>query len=170
MNFGEEIVDIVDKDDNIIGTTSRKDEKCGKHILRSASVLLINEDNKVLLQLRSKNSKRYPLHWDVSGGGHVNSKESYEDCAKRELYEEIGVKIESIQLLGKHFFILDDKRKRVNSSFISQVSSKNTQNITIDLNEVEKYTWFSKLEIEKMIENKVKFHPECEFLLQTYIL
>lgn len=59
MTVEKEIVDIVDEDDNVIGTIFRKDEIFGKHILRSASIFLINNKNEILLQLRSKNSKCY---------------------------------------------------------------------------------------------------------------
>ena len=167
MSFNDEVVDIVDKQDNVIGTIFRKDEREGEHILRSASVFLVNEKDEILLQLRSQSSKKYPLHWDLSGGGHVNSNEKYEDCARRELFEEIGIKVENITLLGKHHFTLDNGRKRINCSYISKINEKCT---SINSNEVDKIKWFSIKKIRMMINNKNKFHPECEFLLKKYFL
>lgn len=169
MGFQDEIVDIVDEQDNVIGTIFRKDEKEGEHILRSASIFLINEKNEILLQLRSKNSKKYPLHWDISGGGHVNSNEEYEDCAKRELFEEVGIRVENVTFLGKHFFTLDNNRKRFSCCFKAKINSS-SQLININSNEVEKIKWLSIEEIRTMLNNKEKFHPECELLLNWYLL
>ena len=171
MTIEKEVVDVVDEDDNVIGTIFRKDEIFGKHILRSASIFLINDKNEILLQLRSKNSKHYPLHWDVSGGGHVNSGESYEECAKRELFEETGIRVDNLRFLGKHHFVLNGKRKRINSIYISKISSNIKTNTTkVDINEVAQIQWICIPKIKKMLKNNIKFHPECEFLLNTYII
>ena len=167
MIFQNELVDIVDEQDTVIGTIYRKDEIYGKHILRSTSIFLLNSKKQILLQLRAKESKRYPLHWDVSGGGHVNSGESYQDCAKRELFEEIGIQVEYLNLLKKHHFTLDNNRKRINSSYVAIIEETK---ILIDPVEVADARWFSISEINKMIENNEKFHPECEFLLKQYLL
>ena len=167
MIFQNELVDIVVEQDTVIGTIYRKDEIYGKHILRSASIFLLNSKKQILLQLRAKESKRYPLHWDVSGGGHVNSGESYQDCAKRELFEEIGIQVEHLNLLKKHHFTLDNNRKRINSSYVAIIEETK---ILIDPVEVADARWFSISEINKMIENNEKFHPECEFLLKQYLL
>ena len=79
MNFYDEVACSIDSQDNILGPIHRKDEVQGKHILRSASVFIQDSKNQILLQQRSKHSKKYPLHWDVSGGGHVNDEESHEE-------------------------------------------------------------------------------------------
>lgn len=167
MTFKDELVDIVDENDNIIGTINWKDEEYGKYYLRSASVFLKNSNNEILLQLRSKTSPKYPLHWDLSGAGHVDSGESYENCAKRELFEEVGITIENVKLLGKHYFTLDHGRKRITCCYLSSIESYKTD---IDIVEVAEAKWFSIQEIKDMFENKEKFHPECEFLLKKYLL
>lgn len=154
------------EDDIVVGTIYRKNEIYGKHILRSACVFAQDSKNRLLLQLRSKTSN-YPLHWDVSGAGHVDSGESYENCAKRELFEEVGIKIKSLILLGKHDFVYERGRKRISCAFIGEVDSKHLE---IDAVEVAEARWFSIDEIKKMIENNEKFHPECEFLLKKYLL
>lgn len=46
MSFNDEIVNVVDEQDNVIGTIFRKDEREGEHILRSASIFLTNEKMK----------------------------------------------------------------------------------------------------------------------------
>lgn len=51
----------------------------------AASIIIINEEGKVLLGKRSDNHM-----WGYSGGS-VEIDEKAEDCAKRELYEEMGL-------------------------------------------------------------------------------
>ena len=51
----------------------------------AASVICINEDGQILLGKRADNKK-----WAYASGA-VEIDESVEDCAKRELYEEMGL-------------------------------------------------------------------------------
>ena len=104
-----ELVDVVDHKDKVIRTIDRT-SATSLDILRVACILITNTKNQVLLQLRSEKSPRYPLHWDCSAGGHVDSGEEYATCAQRELFEEIGIKTKLI-FLGKEYIKLDDGRK-----------------------------------------------------------
>ena len=51
----------------------------------AASIICVDDRNRILLGLRSDNHK-----WGYSGGA-VEIDEYVEDCAKRELYEEMGL-------------------------------------------------------------------------------
>ena len=167
MSFEEEIVDIVDENDSVIGSINRKDEIYGKHILRSASIYVINSENKLLLQLRSKTSPKYPLHWDMSGAGHVDSGESYENCAKRELFEEVGLRVGDLEELGKHQFTLDGGRKRISVCFKTKIEDLE---LNVDTVEVADAKWFSLEEIRNMLHSDEKFHPENVYWLKKYFL
>ena len=59
-----------------------------------ASVIAVDSDGRVLLQLRSDNNC-----WGYAGGS-VELDEAVEDTAKRELYEETGLIAEELELLG----------------------------------------------------------------------
>ncbi|ULG71985.1 NUDIX hydrolase [Macrococcus brunensis] len=63
-------------------------------ILPGASVVIFNEKNQVLLQLRKDNNL-----WGLPGGA-MNLSESFEDTAKREVYEETGLTINDLKLLN----------------------------------------------------------------------
>lgn len=167
MTSQDEIVDIVDENDNVIGSINRLDEIYGKHILRSASVFVLNSKDEILLQLRSKTSPKYPLHWDMSGAGHVDSGESYENCAKRELLEEIGIKVDTVEELGKHHFTLDGGRRRITVNFKARIEEGG---LHLDVVEVDDAKWFNIQRIQEMMELGEKFHPECEYLLKEYFL
>jgi NADH pyrophosphatase NudC (nudix superfamily) len=83
--------------------------------------------------------------------------------AHRELKEEIGVETDLV-FLGKHFIKLDDGRKH----FIAFFRGKMQGEIKIDPQEVSKVEFFSKDQIQKMIDDGEKFHPECLFALKKY--
>lgn len=51
-----------------------------------------------LFQHRSKFVDRNAEKWDVSAGGHINFEENVFDAAKREVAEEIGIKIDQNHL------------------------------------------------------------------------
>jgi 8-oxo-dGTP pyrophosphatase MutT (NUDIX family) len=59
-----------------------------------ASVIVVDAENRVLLQLRSDN------HCWGYAGGSVELDEVVEDAAKRELFEETGLIAESLELFG----------------------------------------------------------------------
>lgn len=59
-----------------------------------ASVILVNENNKILLQKRCDNGC-----WGYHGGS-VELDEVVEDAAKRELFEETGLIADKLELFG----------------------------------------------------------------------
>jgi isopentenyldiphosphate isomerase len=89
----EEIFDVVNERDEVIGRQSR----CEVHRLglmhRAVHVLVFNAAGQVFLQKRSMQKDRQPGLWDSSASGHVDSGEDYDACAVRELREEIGLEL-----------------------------------------------------------------------------
>jgi 8-oxo-dGTP pyrophosphatase MutT (NUDIX family) len=61
-------------------------------ILRLASVLLVNQDGAVLLQLREPDARMDPDRWGLPGG-HVEPGEDPALAARRELHEETGLRV-----------------------------------------------------------------------------
>ena len=82
---------IVDENDIEVGTAQRKEvhRRAWRH--RAVHIVVVNSRDQVLLQRRSLVKDTYPGYWDVSVGGHVGVGEAYEDAARRELKEELGV-------------------------------------------------------------------------------
>ena len=61
-------------------------------IHRSVHVMVISPDGKLLLQKRSMRKDVQPGMWDTSVGGHVGFGQSYEEAARREAEEELGLR------------------------------------------------------------------------------
>lgn len=57
----------------------------------AASIICVDKDDRILLGKRSDNKK-----WGYSGGA-VEIDEYVEDCAKRELFEELGLVAEELE-------------------------------------------------------------------------
>ncbi|MBI2612027.1 NUDIX domain-containing protein [Candidatus Gottesmanbacteria bacterium] len=88
----EEIFDVVDEDDKVIGKTTRGETYKNKNLIhRSIYVAIFNKKDEIFMQQRSATKDTDPLKWTISCTGHVGSGNSYEQVAHRELGEELGV-------------------------------------------------------------------------------
>ena len=87
-------LEVVDKNDKIIGKYSR--EKIHKNGLlhREIHVWVFNINNDILFQKRADGKDTYPGLWDVAAGGHVEIGDDYETTAIKELEEETGLKVD----------------------------------------------------------------------------
>ena len=62
-----------------------------------ADCIVMNTDNEVLLLQRSSNDEFMPSKWCLPGG-HVDDGEEFATAAKRELFEEVGLECNLIQI------------------------------------------------------------------------
>ena len=100
----QELFDIVDINDSVIGQATRKEcNSDPKLIHRAIFILIINDKNQVLWQERSHTKDMNPGQWVTSVSGHVNAGEDYAEAAAREAREEIGIDI-SLEFLGKFLY------------------------------------------------------------------
>jgi isopentenyldiphosphate isomerase len=88
---GEELVDVVDEDDRIIGTCTRREVRRRGLRHRSVYVLVFNARGELFVHTRTATKDVYPGHQDVAVGGICGAGESYETAAVREVAEELGV-------------------------------------------------------------------------------
>jgi 16S rRNA (adenine1518-N6/adenine1519-N6)-dimethyltransferase len=82
---------VVDAEDRVVGEASRRDTHGNNLRHRAVHILVINQQNQIFLQKRSRWKDRHPGLWDSSAAGHVNSGEDYDTTARRELKEELGI-------------------------------------------------------------------------------
>ncbi len=89
----EEIFDVVNARDEVIGRRPRSEVHALGLMHRAVHVLVFNRAGEVFLQKRSMSKDRQPGLWDSSASGHVESGEAYDACAARELQEELGLQV-----------------------------------------------------------------------------
>lgn len=111
-------------------------------------IWIISSDGKVLIQRRSDDKKLMPGEWAATGGSAISGESSFE-AAKRELFEELGIRSHKGNLVK----LLRLKRK---SSFLDVWA------ITVDLpaeklvlqkSEVSTARWVKQSKLQEMIEN-----------------
>ncbi len=103
MDF-DEILDIVDLSDSIIGQKRRSEVyAAGMTNFRVVNAFLINASGQLWIPRRSAKKRIFPRCLDMSVGGHVESGESYEAAFRRELNEELNLDLDGLcwRQLGK---------------------------------------------------------------------
>ena len=87
----DEMFDVVDADDRVIRQERRSVVHAQGLAHRAVHIFLFNSRGQLLVQRRSATKDEYPLTYTSSASGHVGAGETYEDCAPRELLEEVGI-------------------------------------------------------------------------------
>jgi isopentenyl-diphosphate Delta-isomerase len=107
-----EYFDVVDLADSVVGRRPRAEVHLLRLRHRAVHIFLFNEQGQVFLQKRSWTKDTSPGRWSSSCAGHVDSGETYDAAARRELAEELGVheirlerlfKIEACPETGEEF-------------------------------------------------------------------
>lgn len=98
----EEILEIVDENNHVIGKASRLECYQKGLLHRAVNVFVFNSKGEVFLQKRSAKKFGFPLFWDLSCSEHVKPGESFIDAAKRGLKEELGIDVEVEEILPIH--------------------------------------------------------------------
>lgn len=156
---------IVNEKDEIIGEMDKKEAYAKSQMLRSSVILVFNDKNELFLQKRAANKDRYPSYYCASAAGHVEPGESYEEAAKRELLEELGIEAELVFLTKERLPVGPDQFAI--SAVYSCISDGPTE---LQKEEVESGDFFSLEQIRQMIDDGEKFTPNIFFLLETRLL
>jgi isopentenyldiphosphate isomerase len=91
-----ELVDVVDELNRTVRVVTRGEMRTGCLPHRCTYILVFNHTGQLFIHLRTATKDVFPSHWDVTVGGVLAAGESYDDGARREACEELG--IDSVQL------------------------------------------------------------------------
>ncbi|MCS6982954.1 MAG: NUDIX domain-containing protein [Candidatus Absconditabacterales bacterium] len=142
-----EIIDIINKHDEVVGQTTREESERLGYLRRFVHVFVRDEQGRILFQQRHHTKKSCPLQLDASAGGHVMANESYHDAAKRELEEELGLTgdVHEIGPITGH--------QKIGRLFIFEYN--NTMTLRVMENEIECIDWLTVEEIKYLVSR----HP-----------
>lgn len=98
---GDEVFDVVDAQDRVVGAERREVVHVNNLLHRAVHILVRNPDGEFFLQKRSMWKDRNPGRWDSAAAGHVDSGETYEQAARREFREELGVECPPLRSIGR---------------------------------------------------------------------
>jgi isopentenyldiphosphate isomerase len=91
MSVSQELIDVVDENDEVVGVETRGEIHRRRLMHRAVHILVFNQRGELFLQKRSMSKDENPGLWDSSAAGHVDSGEDYPGCARREIEEELGI-------------------------------------------------------------------------------
>lgn len=160
-------ITIVDSNDNVIGSEERSAAVQKGLIHRIVRVIVQNSKNQIYLQKRAKNVPTWPDRWDQSVGGHVDEGESYEEAAKREMKEELGISDPKLVFVEKWY-----NEEKIGKNYLKRFDSlyraRHDGEIILS-NESSGGGWYQVEEIKKwMLERPNDFVPACIDTLKRY--
>jgi len=116
--------------------------------LRGCGVYLLSDDgSRILLTQRGPGARHEPYKWEGPGGA-LEPGETYEQGAKRELLEELGVSVQLDKLVATYDEIIDAH----GMSWEAQVFTGRTTDVP-SIQEPTKcvgFAWFTKAEVKAL--------------------
>ena len=103
MDTADELVDIVDEFDNVVRTVTRAEMRRDRLRHRGVFIAVVTSRGELVIHQRSPLKDIWPSYWDIGAGGVVGAGESYEQSARRELLEELGIETELVPL-GQSYY------------------------------------------------------------------
>jgi len=152
----EEIFDIVNERDEVVGQAPRSEVHRLGLWHRAVHVLVFNGRGQVFLQKRSMTKDTAKGKWDSSASGHVDHGEDYDPCAVREVWEEIGLKLG--QPLERIFRI--EACAETGNEFVWVYQGASEGPMTLHPEEIERGDWFAPEEVTRWLgERPEDFAP-----------
>ena len=157
----DELFDIVDENDQPVGTMPRREVHRLKQRHRAVHLLVVNREGKIFLHKRSMKKDLFPGVWDSSAAGHVGAGEDYDSTAVRELEEELGVKLPADAMsrgagtrpqLEKLFKI--EAREETGQEFVWVYRVESEGPFVLEADEIERGEWFTLAEIDRWIAER----------------
>lgn len=105
------------------------------------SIIIYNNEGKVLIAKRSKFKRRFPLMWETVGGA-LEDNETPDECIRREVMEELNCGITNLNLF-KAYIIKDDNRYVLivyKGMLVGEIQNNS---------EIEEVKWITRFELEK---------------------
>jgi isopentenyl-diphosphate delta-isomerase type 1 len=148
--MSEEIFDIVNERDEVIGRETRREvHRTGlKH--RAIHVFVFNSRGEVFLQKRSMSKDSSPGLWDSSASGHLDCGEEYDACAIRELREEIGLDVSSCP----HRIFKVEACPQTGQEFVWLYECSSEGPFKLHPEEIEHGDWFTPAHITEWIRER----------------
>jgi isopentenyldiphosphate isomerase len=166
--MSDEILDIVDENDIVIGTATRKEAHAKGLLHREIYVWFITPDQKIIFQKRSMTKETNPGLLTPSVAAHVSSGQTYIETLERESAEELGfvLKEEDVIYLGKYSAQLVDPKTGVQNNSIRTIYMHVYHGLIEDLRiEEGESDGYVVIPISKLIDPSPELHKRMSYNL-----
>lgn len=162
-----ELFDVVDEEDRVIGTATRAEVHARGLLHRAVHACILDSTGRVLLQLRSAAKDRFPNCWGTSVSGHVDSGETYDEAAHRELCEELGLPASCLPRLER--IALERPAAETDCEFVAFYRGFHGGPFNPPQDEVSALEWLCPAEIDRRLSDSPdRFTPSFAYLWKRH--
>lgn len=162
----DELMDVVDQFDQVVGQKLRSELYAeNSSNCRAINAFLVNSQGQLWIPRRTAQKRLFPLHLDMSCGGHVCSGESYEAALQRELQEELNLDLGQVawSLLGH----LSPYRDGV-SMFMNVYEIRSDATPAWNPDDFIEAAWFDVGELQNQIQSGDLVKGDLPFLIEKF--
>jgi isopentenyl-diphosphate delta-isomerase type 1 len=163
----DELFDVVDASDRVLRQERRSVVHASGLLHRAVHCFVLDDEGRLLLQLRSASKDRFPSRWSTSVSGHLDAGESYGAAALRELGEELGVDPPPglhLRFLGK-----SSPSEATEHEFVACYAAEWTDEVDPPADEVAEVRWFAEPELDSLLASQPdSFTPSLRHLLALH--
>lgn len=179
--MNDELIDVLDENGVFTGKVlSRKEVHKQGLWHRAIVVAIVNENNQVLLQQRSKNKEKNANMWDISVAGHLSAGQDSLSAAAREINEEVSVllgyrtEIKDFRYMysfrKEQIFKEDFIERQFYDFFILRTSGLDDKTLYFQASEVQAVKFVDLTELQQLIEkNHVVERKEVYDVLERFL-
>ena len=165
MEDMQDLCQIVDDQDNIIGAKPRNEIDFINDYFRSSGLWLTNNKNQVLIAQRVLSKDKDPGKWGPAVGGTLEISETYESNAYKEAEEELGLTNARLTVGPK--MKVTDPRKCF-CQWYTAVCDKSEGEFTPQPTEVEQVRWIDEdAFFEDVRTNPDKYLPTMSLIIEA---
>ena len=165
MEDMQDLCQIVDDQDNIIGAKPRNEIDFINDYFRSSGLWLTNSKNQVLIAKRVLSKDKDPGKWGPAAGGTLEISETYESNAYKEAEEELGLTNARLTVGPK--MKVTDPRKCFCQWFTAECDWSEEQ-FVLQPTEVEQVRWIDEdAFFEDVRTNPDKYLPTMSLIIEA---
>ena len=105
MDPREELVDLIDEQDHVIGWARRERVRKLNLLHRGVGILCLDPDGRIYVHRRTQTKDVFPGMYDMFVGGVVGQGESRDRAATREISEELGIEGPIPEPICRHLYL-----------------------------------------------------------------
>lgn len=140
----EELFDVVDSQDRVLRQAPRRVVHANGWRHRAVHVLVFNSCGEAFVQRRSLHKDMHPGLWDSSCSGHLDAGEAYDEAARREFKEELGV-----AALGLHRLLRLEACEQTGQEFVWIYRARHEGPFHLNPGEIEEGRWIAPAQLDQ---------------------